>query len=129
MKTKVYLIVILLMVGSTLTSCFKDKISDPGVPTKDISVSILKSLYEGEDILLTETNVGITPLAGTIISDATSGNIEQNKFVIVQTKNDETAGIVIDMGNTLSTPLTIGDSIVFDIKGATLTRVDGILQV
>ncbi len=129
MKTKIYLIVILLMAGSTLISCFKDKALDPGVPTKDISVSILKTLYEGKDVVLSESNVGITPLAGTIISDAASGNIEQNRFVIVQTKNDETAGIVIDLGNASSIPLTIGDSIVFDIQGAMLTRVDGILQL
>lgn len=129
MKRNIYIIISLLLTGTALTSCFKEPVLTPAVPTRNLSVSLVRNLYKGTNIALNEQNVGVTPLAGTIISDAASGNIAQGKFVIVQTKDSVTAGITVAVKNLQAINFVPGDSIVFDIRGATLSRDNGSLEI
>jgi len=135
MKRIVYIIANLLLTGMVLVSCFKDPSITEIVPTKRLSVAVLRDMYKGQALNLTEENVGITPIAGTVISDAASGNIEPGKFVIVQSVEDERQGITISAGITVSlrnaAPISLvpGDSVVFDVRGTTLMRTDGSLEI
>ncbi|NGM63200.1 hypothetical protein G5B30_14920 [Sphingobacterium sp. SGG-5] len=135
MKRIIYMASSLLIAAVALVSCFKDPSLTEALPTKRLSVASLRELYEGQTITLNEQNVGITPLSGTIISDISSGNVEPGKFVMVQNFADERNDVIVTAGITVSLesaePVTFakGDSVVFDIRGATLTRENGSLEV
>ena len=129
MKRKIQIIFSLLLMGSVLVSCFKEPLLTEVIPTRNLSVSLIRNLYKGTDVALTEQNVGVTPLAGTVISDAASGNIAEGKFVIVQTKDSVTAGITVAVKNLQAIDFVPGDSIVFDIRGTTLLRDNGSLEI
>jgi len=129
MKRNIYKNILFALMATVLGSCFKEPVLTPAIPTKNLSVSLVRNLYKGTNVALTEQNVGVTPLAGTIISDAASGNIAQGKFVIVQTKDSVTAGITVTIKDLQPIDFVPGDSIVFDIKGATLLRDNGSLEI
>lgn len=113
-----------------LSSCFKEQdMLWGGTVTKDVTLKNLKLLYKGEDVVLTQNLAGPVPLGGTVISDTENGNIEPGKIVIVQTKQNQTAGIILSLNTTLPISYRPGDSIVADILGATLKRVDGRLEI
>lgn len=137
MKKNIYIILCLWAAVLSLgwVSCFKDPSLTSTVPTKKLSVSILRGLYEGQPLELSRQNIGITPLAGTVISDAAAGNIEPGKFVVQQSITDEregitiTAGITVSLQNNSPVGLLPGDSVVFDIQGTILTGEDGSLEI
>ncbi|TZF83117.1 hypothetical protein FW774_12510 [Pedobacter sp. BS3] len=127
MKTIHYLLLALLLLA--ISSCFKEKDTLLGVPTKNMSIHILRQMDDGGEILLTKDNVGAAPLSGTVISDAQAGNIEKGKFVIVQNKEGVTAGITVSLQGMPDVTYIPGDSLVLDVLGSTLKRVGGQLEI
>lgn len=117
---------ILLFVTS---SCFKEKDTLLGTPTKNLSIYNLKLMDKGSEISLSEDNIGVSPLSGTVISDASAGNIEKGKFVMIQTKEGKTAGITISLQGNPDINLIPGDSVVVNILGGNLKRLDGRLEI
>lgn len=112
-----------------LSSCFKEQdMLWGGTPTRNLFVKNIKQLYKGQDVVLTQDLVGAAPLSGTVISDADNGNIEPGKVVIVQTKEDVVGGIIVDL-NTPQISYKPGDSLVVNILGATLKKVDGHFEI
>lgn len=112
-----------------ISSCFKEKDTLLGTATKNLSVYNLKLMDKGDEISLTENIIGVAPLSGTVISDAQAGNIEKGKFVIVQNKEGRAAGITISLQDQTDVAFVPGDSVVLNILGSTLKRVNGRLEV
>lgn len=129
MKRLIYSLVIIAVSAMTLTACFKQKDTLLGTPTVNVSVASLRNLYTGTVVQLTEENTGVSRLAGTVISDVAEGNIPKGQFVIVQTKDGVTAGIVVSLKDAEAVPYLPGDSLVIEIQGSKIDRVKGSLQL
>jgi len=112
-----------------VSSCLKQKDTLLGIPTKNMSVYILRQMDKGGETLLSKDNAGVAPLSGTVISDAQAGNIEKGKFVIVQTKDGNTSGITVSLQGDPDITFVPGDSLVLNIVGSTLKRVNGQLEI
>lgn len=129
MKKFIYSFVIIAVSTMMLTACFKQKDTLLGTPTVNVSVASLRSLYTGGLVLLTEKNTGVSRLAGTVISDVRGGNMPKGQFVMVQTKDGVTAGIVVSLKDAEAVPYLPGDSLVIEIQGSKIDRVKGSLQL
>ena len=129
MKKLIYSFVIITVSAMMLTACFKQKDTLLGTPTVNVSVASVRNLYTGSAVQLTEENTGVSRLAGTVISDVAGGNIAKGQFVMVQTKDGVTAGIVVTLKDAGDVPYVPGDSLVIEIQGSTINRVKGSLQL
>lgn len=129
MKKLIYSFVIIAVSAMMLTACFKQKDTLLGTPTVNVSVASLRNLYTGALVPLTEENTGVSRLAGTVISDAAGGNMPKGQFVIVQTKDGITAGIVVSLKEAEDVPYLPGDSLVIEIQGSKIDRIKGSLQL
>lgn len=129
MKKLIYSFVIITVSAMMLTACFKQKDTLLGTPTVNVSVASVRNLYTGSAVQLTEENTGVSRLAGTVISDVAGGNITKGQFVMVQTKDGVTAGIVVTLKDAEDVPYVPGDSLVIEIQGSTINRVKGSLQL
>jgi hypothetical protein len=86
-----------------------------------ISINDIRNFYKGSDIAL-----GNYKITGIVISDAASKNISPGSIVL----QDGNRGISLYFGS--SAPVTnfhIGDSLVIDVSGGTLTSFNGSLEI
>lgn len=129
MKRKNLLLFILSVVF--LTGCLKE---DPdnahGTPSPFVFLQGLRSLYKGADITISPDQIaGAYKIAGVVISDAASMNINKGSFVMQSNSGGVVRGITIAFGESVSVPFGIGDSVIVEIKNASLTNNKGTLQV
>jgi hypothetical protein len=130
---------ILLAIGSTLilTSCLKEYDNPAeGQVSDKAAIYVVRDAYQGSTITLKESDLaGASFTSGTVISDKTAGNIQPGTFVIQNTSpssssaGDITTGIIIDMGSSTNVPFVPGDSVVVNIIGGKLQRVNGQLMI
>ncbi len=84
-----------------------------------ISIAALKNMYTGSDLLL-----GSMAIRGIVISNAS--NLATGNIII----QNENSGIDLYFGNTVSTAkFNVGDSILVDITGGTLTSYKGMMEI
>jgi len=86
-----------------------------------ISISDVRNFYKGSDVAL-----GNYKITGIVISDAASKNISSGSIIL----QDSNRGISLYFGN--SAPVAnfhIGDSLVVDVTGGTLTSFNGSLEI
>lgn len=77
-----------------------------------VSVAQLRGMYSGNGVKLGEMSIH-----GTVISDATNGNVATGNVVI----QDGDRGIVLYFGSAANTPVfNVGDSILVDVSGDSL---------
>ena len=120
------------LTGSILLhSCLKENTNyNDAIPSPFIIIEDVRALYKGTDVVLTADNLmGGSKIAGIVTSDMAAGNVRPGTVVIQQTKREFTRGIIIDLGATVAVPFAVGDSLVVDITGATLTNYKGSLQI
>ncbi len=91
--------------------------SSAGTPTTTISA--LRATYTGSNITLASGTV----ITGVVISDATNKNVSSGTAIIQQGNS----GISVYFGGTIN--YNIGDSVIFDVSGATLKSYMGSLEV
>jgi hypothetical protein len=132
MKNKIIIPLILLTL-SFMYGCKKD-IYPGDYPGGKISpyISILdvRSLYKGDDVTLTVDKMfGSEKITGVVVSDHSGGNLPAGLLVLQDKRRlSQLRGIAIPIGTDAASYLP-GDSVIIDITGAVLKKVDGILQL
>ncbi len=126
-KSNVFIVLFLTML--MFASCVKkDIFPASGTPNQFISILDVRKVYKGADAILTKDNMqGADKITGVVISDAVAGNIPSGVFAIQQTSRTLLRGVEVSIGETV--PFAVGDSVVVDVDGATITRTNGALQI
>ncbi|WP_052496418.1 DUF5689 domain-containing protein [Pedobacter lusitanus] len=99
-----------------------------GDPSPIIALEDLRAVYQGSDVSLNTSNLaGAHQIIGVVVSDGSSGNMPAGTVAMQNNRRNKTRGILLAVENAAA--LQTGDSIVVDINGTTLKKVNGSLQV
>ncbi|WCT10169.1 DUF5689 domain-containing protein [Mucilaginibacter jinjuensis] len=127
MKTRI-LYIICCFAMLLISACKKHDFAD-GTLSPIIAVSDLRALYKGSDVPLTDKNMqGATEIVGIVISNPDSGNVPKDVVVLQNIRRSATRGINLALGSS-STSYHSGDSLIVNVNGAVLKRVNGALQI
>jgi len=119
-----------------LQACVKDY-NNPasGTPGPMITLFALRQAYQGNEVTLNaDATGGASKIQGIVISDKTGLNVEPGTFVLQQTfassnaATDVTRGVVIKMTSGAA-DYSFGDSLVINIAGTKLDRINGKLTI
>jgi hypothetical protein len=92
----------------------------------------VRSFYKGNDVALSQDKLlGAHQILGVVISDAAGKNVPggPNTVVIQNHRRGQIRGILLNFGTETNLAYNIGDSLVVDIAGTTLTKTNGLLQI
>ncbi len=120
----------------TLQSCVKDYNNPANGKTGDlITLFAMRQAYQGNEVTLSPDALGgASKIQGIVISDKAGLNLEAGTFIIQQTlatsntATDVTRGVIIKL-NTGTPAYNIGDSVVIDVNGTKLDRINGKLTI
>jgi len=123
----------LLLLALAATSCLKDNPDyAAGAPSPNVSLQDLRGLYQGSSVVLEPGQLsGAHQVVGLVISNAAGGNVPGGPgTIVVQNKRRGVVrGIIIPITGGTAPTLAVGDSVVVDIKGATLAKSAGALRL
>ncbi|WP_207493793.1 DUF5689 domain-containing protein [Aridibaculum aurantiacum] len=129
-KLETYFIILLCL--SFIAGCKKDKYGNyPGGRIGPfIAIYDVRDLYHGEDIALTKERLyGSSSITGVVVSDHSGKNLPEGLLVIQDRRRlNELRGISIALG-ARAADYVPGDSVIVNIEGGTLKRVNDILQI
>jgi hypothetical protein len=128
---------LLIAVIAAFSSCLKeDDLRGEGQLSDVATIWTIRQAYKGNTLTLGPSTLsGAFKTRGIVISDASSRNIAPGTFVlqgIMETPNDLgnlVRGIAIDIGASTAVPYVPGDSLLIDIDGAKMERIDGRLTI
>jgi hypothetical protein len=134
---KINLFIWLTCTTMMIASCVKDYENPAeGVTNDKAALYVVRDAYHGSEVTLgADQLAGATFTTGTVISDKASGNIETGRFVIQSTTEsanqigDITRGIIIDLGAGTDVPYVVGDSLLINVDGAKMSRINGKLVI
>jgi hypothetical protein len=130
---KSHLLATLLLLALATTSCLKDNPDNAaGAPSPNVALDELRGLYQGSSVVLEPGQLsGAHQVVGLVISNAAGGNVPGGAgTIVVQNKRRGVVrGIIIPIAGSAAPSLAVGDSVVVDIKGATLARSAGALRL
>ncbi len=119
----------LLLSLACLWGCKKD--TYPGASFSPyVSLFDIRHLYKGSDVTLTADNMGGgVKITGVVVSDHTGGNLPEGLLILQDNRRlSQLRGISLPVGNLAQT-FVPGDSIIVNVEGHVLTKVDGILEI
>lgn len=118
----------LMIIGVLLWSaCEKHDFAD-GVVSSITTVEDVRDLYKGNDVVISKADLlGAEKIRGVVISNPDSGNVKAGWVVIQNTQRSKTRGIILALEN--ASEYKMGDSLMIDVVGATLTKAEGALQI
>ncbi len=123
----------LFLLTLATTSCLKDNPDNAaGAPSPNVALDELRRLYQGSNVVLEPGQLsGAHQVVGLVISNAAGGNVPGGAgTIVVQNKRRGVVrGIIIPITGGTAPTLAVGDSVVVDIKGATLARSAGALRL
>ncbi len=130
MKKVFYFLTILISVFS-LSSCLKENFNAAeGVLNPMASVYVVRAAYKDADVKLgPQTLAGAHLTAGIVVSDASSHNLPDGYVVIQNRWRGLVRGLVLALDQTTASSLVVGDSVVVELNGTTLSRSAGPLIV
>ncbi len=100
-----------------------------GEVSSTIAIADIRSMYKGDAVTLTRDNMfGASQLVGTVISDFSDGNLPPGFLIVQNYRRFKLRGIAINLG-TDAAKYSAGDSVHIHIEGASLDRIDGMLQL
>jgi len=113
-----------------IVSCNKDGNYPGGTISPYISIYDVRDLYKGDDVTLTKENMfGSAKITGVVVSDHSGKNLPAGLLVLQDRRRlSELRGISVNIGADAANYVP-GDSVIVNVEGATLKRVDGILQI
>jgi hypothetical protein len=131
MKNKIYTWIAVGLSMVAFTACLEE---DPnwaeGQPSPIISIEDVRELYRGSDVGLSPDNLaGASTIVGVVISDAAAKNVPAGTFIIQNRRRNANRGMIISLGEAANIPYVMGDSVVINIAGSTLTKVNGSLRI
>lgn len=120
-----FLCLALLMAGCEKESNYPGALISPYIPLYD-----LRTLYKGDDLKLTEEVMfGSEKITGVVVSDFSEGNMVPGLLLIQDKRRlQQLRGIALPVGDAAADYVP-GDSVVVDVVGGTLERVEGMLQI
>ncbi|MEN0052158.1 MAG: DUF5689 domain-containing protein [Mucilaginibacter sp.] len=129
MKKILFYTSLLLYSAGVLSGCTKGNNYPGGELSSVIAVSDIRSIYKGTDVTLDTKNMfGAHQMVGIVVSDPTGGNMPSGLLVVQNYRRAKLRGISIPLGADAA-KYAPGDSVVIDINGGVLKRVDGTLQI
>ncbi len=101
-----------------------------GVVSPYISIFDIKDLYKGDNVTLTTANMfGSNKIAAMVVSDHSGGNLPAGLLVVQESRRlSQLRGMAISIGADAAKYVP-GDSVVINVEGGVLARVDGKLQI
>ena len=95
-----------------------------------IAIYDVKELFKGEDITLTKDMLfGSAKITGVVVSDHSGGNLPAGLLVIQDKRRlSQLRGISLAIGADAAN-YSPGDSVIVNVEGGVLKRLDGILQI
>ncbi|QTE39603.1 DUF5689 domain-containing protein [Mucilaginibacter gossypii] len=124
---KIYLLLV-LATAIGINSCKKNNYAE-GSLSPIIAVVDLKGIYKGSDVVLNSTNMGgAKEIVGVVISNAAAGNSPAGVLVVQNNRRNAVRGISLEIGNAAANYVP-GDSVIVQVEGATLTKVNGSMRV
>ncbi|MHC8947725.1 DUF5689 domain-containing protein [Sphingobacterium hungaricum] len=129
MKTEKNYFLIFLITIVCIIGCQKSNYPGAEV-SRYIGIYDLRTLYKDVPLILDEDLMGgASSISAVVISDHRAGNMPEGYLIVQDIRRlSLLRGICIQIGTEASNYLP-GDSVIVDIVGATLDRVDGILQL
>ncbi|MBJ6143110.1 DUF5689 domain-containing protein [Hymenobacter sp. BT559] len=122
-----------LLLALATAGCLEKNIDyAAGAPSPNVSLEDLRQLYQGSNVVLEPSQLsGAHQVVGLVISDAAGGNVPggPNTIVVQNKRRGVIRGIVIPLSGGAAPALAVGDSVVVDIKGATLAKSAGALRL
>jgi len=129
MKKTLLNILILLATAATWYGCTKANDYPGGTLSPIIAITDIRNIYKGSDITLTTDNMfGAHEIVGVVVSDFSGGNMPAGLLVVQNNRRTKLKGISIPLGDAAAT-YSPGDSVMINVTGATLSRVNGTLQL
>ncbi|MFA6276695.1 MAG: DUF5689 domain-containing protein [Pedobacter sp.] len=134
MKMTFKYILLLTVVVGIWTGCKRDDDYVKSTPSAFISNFDLKKLYKNTDLVLNAKLLGgATAIKGIVISDFSAGNSPTGLLILQNSRMagngiDSLRGMAFNIGADAS-KYAPGDSVHINVDGATLKRVNGILQI
>ncbi|AYL96601.1 DUF5689 domain-containing protein [Mucilaginibacter celer] len=124
---KIYLLLV-LVTAIGVNSCKKHSYAE-GTLSPIIAVVDLKAIYKGSDVVLNEANMGgAKQIVGVVVSNASAGNTPAGVLVLQNNRRNAVRGIALEIGSAAAN-YVVGDSVVVQVSGATLTKVNGSMHV
>jgi hypothetical protein len=126
-----HLSALLLLLATT--SCLKDNPDyAAGAPSPNVALDDLRHLYQGSNVVLEPSQLsGAHQVVGLVVSDAAGANVPggSGTLVVQNKRRGVVRGIIIPLSGGTAPTLAVGDSVVVDIKGATLTKSASALRL
>lgn len=131
MNFRLYMKILAVVGVSLFAACEVDDPVPPKTrPNPNITLSDLRKVYEGQAVRLEpKLLMDAHQVAGVVISDAAAGNIGKGEFIIQNTQRGIIGGITLSLGEGVEASYALGDSLVIDVVGSQLTRVNGELKL
>ncbi|HET8828139.1 MAG TPA: DUF5689 domain-containing protein, partial [Pelobium sp.] len=126
MKTKLIYLLSFLAVSAWL-GCEKHDYA-AGTLSPIASIEDVRGLYKTTEVTLDESNLrGAEKIVGVVISNPDSLNLPEGIVVMQETRSRRIRGIILAVDNASN--YKTGDSLVVNITGKKLTKIDGSLQI
>lgn len=124
-KFLVYLPFILL-----IGACQKSETYPGGMISPYISIYDIRNLYKSKPVTLSKDNMlGSTSIAAMVVSDHSGGNLPAGLLLVQDARRlSKLRGIAIPLGEAANNYVP-GDSVIIDVQGAVLEKVDGTLEL
>ncbi|HEY0611993.1 MAG TPA: DUF5689 domain-containing protein [Chitinophaga sp.] len=126
---KITIYSVLLSLMAFMGGCEKDNYPG-GVISPYIAIFDIRHLYTGNDVTLTIDNMdGSSKIAAMVVSDHSGANLPEGLLFVQDSRRlSQLRGIAIPIG-AAAADYVPGDSVIIDVEGAVLKRVDGLLQI
>lgn len=113
-----------------ISGCEKKTNYPGGTVSPYIAIYDVRNLYKGKEVTLTKENMfGATKITGVVVSDHSGGNLPQGLLFVQDSRRlSQLRGIAIPIGDAAADYVT-GDSVIIEVEGGVLKRVDGMLQL
>jgi hypothetical protein len=113
----------------SLWGCKKDTYPG-GQISPYMAIYDIRNLFHGKDVTLTTENMlGSTSIAAMVVSDHSGANLPAGLLIVQDARRlSLMRGIAIPLGADAASYVP-GDSVIINVQGAVLKRLDGILQL
>ena len=101
-----------------------------GTPNPVASLYVVRDAFHEKDLGLNQEQLfGAYQAGGVVVSDPSGDNWPAGHVAIQDSWRGMQRGMILDLGEDMAANYKVGDSVLFDVRGTTLTRKNGVLQI